>query len=71
MPADAFHSNDAARIPKILELVKDVGCNAMRVWGGGVYESDEFYDLSLIHISAGTARRTDRDFESLLDSKSS
>lgn len=44
VPADAFHSNDAARIPKILELVKDVGCNAMRVWGGGVYESDEFYD---------------------------
>ena len=44
VPADAFHSNDAARIPKILELVKDVGCNALRVWGGGVYESDAFYD---------------------------
>ena len=44
VPADAFHSNDAARIPKILELVKDINCNAMRVWGGGVYESDEFYD---------------------------
>ena len=44
VPADAFHSNDALRIPQILELVKDIGCNAMRVWGGGVYESDFFYD---------------------------
>ncbi len=44
VPADAFHSNDAVRIPKILDLVKDIGCNAMRVWGGGVYESDYFYD---------------------------
>ena len=44
VPADAFHSNDPQRIPRILELVKDVGCNAMRVWGGGVYESDFFYD---------------------------
>ena len=44
VPADAFHSKDAERIPKILDLVKDIGCNAMRVWGGGVYESDAFYD---------------------------
>lgn len=44
VPADAFHSNDANRIPAILDLVWDVGCNAMRVWGGGVYESDYFYD---------------------------
>ena len=43
VPADAFHSNDAKRIPAILDLVKDSGCNAMRVWGGGVYESDDFY----------------------------
>lgn len=43
VPADAFHSNDENRIPAILGLVKDIGCNAMRVWGGGVYESDAFY----------------------------
>lgn len=44
VPADSFHSNDVNRIPPILDLVKDIGCNAMRVWGGGVYESDYFYD---------------------------
>lgn len=45
VPVDAFHSNDEARTPGIIELVKDVGCNAMRVWGGGVYESELFYNL--------------------------
>lgn len=45
VPADAFHSNDDNRIPAIIDLVTDIGCNAMRVWGGGVYESDLFYDL--------------------------
>ena len=44
VPADAFHSNDPNRIPAILDLVWDIGCNAMRIWGGGVYESDFFYD---------------------------
>ena len=44
VPADAFHSRDAQRIAQILPLVKDVGCNAMRIWGGGVYENDSFYD---------------------------
>lgn len=44
IPADAFHSNDMNRIPDILALVWDIGCNAMRIWGGGVYENDFFYD---------------------------
>ena len=44
VPADSFHSNDEKRIPQILELVKDIGCNAMRIWGGGVYENDYFYN---------------------------
>jgi len=44
VPADAFHSNDINRIPAILDLVWDIGCNALRVWGGGVYENDFFYD---------------------------
>lgn len=44
VPADAFHSNDMNRIPAILDLVWDAGCNAMRIWGGGVYENEYFYD---------------------------
>lgn len=44
VPADALHSRDAERTLKILTLVSDVNCNILRVWGGGVYESDEFYD---------------------------
>jgi beta-mannosidase len=43
VPADVFHSNDMKRIPQILELVKDIGCNAMRCWGGNVYENEYFY----------------------------
>ncbi len=45
VPCDAFHSRDAERTESILDLVEDCGCNALRVWGGGVYESDLFYDL--------------------------
>jgi beta-mannosidase len=44
VPADAFHSRDAARIPKILEMAVDLGCNMIRCWGGGVYEDHDFYD---------------------------
>ena len=44
VPADAFHSRDAERIPQILPMVTDIGCNALRIWGGGVYENDYFYD---------------------------
>lgn len=28
-----------------IERAKDMGCNMLRVWGGGLYESDDFYDL--------------------------
>ena len=45
VPADAYHSRDAERIPRIMELADEVGCNMLRVWGGGVYEDNTFYDL--------------------------
>lgn len=45
VPADAYHSRDAQRIPQILELVKDVGVNMVRCWGGNVYEEDSFFDF--------------------------
>ncbi|PJB28341.1 glycoside hydrolase family 2, partial [Candidatus Desantisbacteria bacterium CG_4_9_14_3_um_filter_50_7] len=45
VPADAFHSRDASRYKKILELFDDLGCNILRSWGGSVYEDHAFYDI--------------------------
>jgi beta-mannosidase len=45
VPADAFHSRDEGRIPRMLDLAEEIGCNALRCWGGNVYESDLFFDL--------------------------
>ena len=45
VPMDAFHSRDAERYEKALELVKDIGCNILRCWGGNVYEDHEFFDF--------------------------
>ncbi|TFH05748.1 MAG: hypothetical protein E4H09_01485 [Spirochaetales bacterium] len=45
VPADVFHSRDAARYDALLDLVKDLGCNMIRCWGGGVYEDHAFFDF--------------------------
>lgn len=45
VPADMFHSKDEDRIKEILDLVVDCGCNAVRCWGGNVYENDLFFDI--------------------------
>ena len=44
VPVDAFHSRDVERLAPIMEMVDDVNCNMIRVWGGNVYESDAFYE---------------------------
>jgi beta-mannosidase len=49
VPADAFHSRDAARLPRMLALADDIGCNMLRCWGGNVYEADSFYDFCDAH----------------------
>ena len=41
---DPIPSRQKARIASTLEYVKELNCNLVRVWGGGVYEPDEFFD---------------------------
>lgn len=42
---DAFHSRDAERYEKALQLLEESGCNAVRCWGGNVYEDHAFFDF--------------------------
>ena len=44
VPTDAIPCRQAARIGETLALVEEANCNLVRVWGGGVYEPDRFYD---------------------------
>ena len=45
IPDDAFpHRVDRARYAARLAQTADAGCNLVRVWGGGIYEDDAFYD---------------------------
>lgn len=49
VPLDAFHSRDAERLPMALRLLDNSNVNMVRVWGGGVYESDAFYEFCDAH----------------------
>ena len=44
VPLDAFHGRDGERMEETLEMFGDLNCNMIRVWGGGVYEPDAFFD---------------------------
>ena len=44
-PADAVYARvDEERYRSLLETAKDANINALRVWGGGIYEKDCFYE---------------------------
>ena len=46
IPDDAFPSRvDRARYARRLDQAKAAHVNLVRVWGGGIYESDDFFDL--------------------------
>ncbi|WP_084020848.1 glycoside hydrolase family 2 protein [Cryobacterium arcticum] len=46
IPDDAFpHRIDRARYQRRLEQAQFANINLIRVWGGGIFESDDFYDL--------------------------
>jgi beta-mannosidase len=46
IPADIFPTRITKdRYRQLIESVRDTNMNMLRVWGGGIYESDDFYEL--------------------------
>lgn len=46
IPADIFPSRITKdRYRELIKSVRDTNMNMLRVWGGGIYESDDFYDI--------------------------
>ncbi|OAZ05087.1 beta-mannosidase [Flavobacterium succinicans] len=71
IPSDAFLSRMTnAEYDKVIATAKDANMNMLRIWGGGIYESDYFYDLcdkNGIYVwqdfmFAGTMVPGDKDF---------
>lgn len=45
-PIDVYHSKDREKYADIVDGIKNLNCNFVRIWGGGRYEEDEFYSLT-------------------------
>ena len=43
-PTDPLHSRADAKVLKFLPLAKELHCNMIRIWGGGIYEDHPFFD---------------------------
>ena len=48
-PMDALHSRDGVHLARCLDMLVDLNCNMIRIWGGGVYEPDALYDFCDAH----------------------
>jgi len=47
IPADSFPTRiTKEKYQKLLTSLRDANMNMVRVWGGGIYEDDHFYDLA-------------------------
>lgn len=46
IPSDAFQSRVTKKeYEKVIKMAKEANMNMLRIWGGGIYEDDYFYDL--------------------------
>ncbi|MEA2709591.1 MAG: beta-mannosidase [Phycisphaerales bacterium] len=47
IPDDCFldRAMEPARVRQRIQQAVDAGANMLRVWGGGIFETDEFYDI--------------------------
>ncbi len=42
---DPLHSKADAKVLDYLQYVKELNCNMVRIWGGGIYEDHPFFDF--------------------------